>query len=34
MRVYEDKDVGDGLGEGEGGFEEGPGVGVCIEDYG
>lgn len=32
--VYEDEDVGDGLGQSEGGGEEGPGVGVCVEDDG
>lgn len=32
MSVYEDENVGYGFREGEGGFEEGPGVRVGIED--
>ncbi len=34
MGVYEDEEVGDCGGEGESWGEEGPGVGVCVEDYG
>lgn len=34
MGVDEDEDVGNGLGEGEGGFEEGPGAGVRVDDNG
>lgn len=34
MGVYEDQDVGDCFGEWEGVFEEGPGVWVCVDDYG
>ncbi len=34
MSVYEDGEVGDGGGEGEGWREEGPGVGVCVENDG
>lgn len=33
MGVYENEEVGDGGGEGEGGVEEGPGVRVGVEDY-
>lgn len=33
MGVYEDEEVGDGRGEGEGRREEGPCIGVRIEDY-
>lgn len=32
--VDEDEDVGEGGGQGEGRGEEGPGVRVCVEDYG
>lgn len=32
--VDEDEDVGDGGGEGEGRGEKGPGVWVCVDDYG
>lgn len=32
--VDEDKDIGDCLSEWEGLFEDGPGAGVCVEDYG
>lgn len=32
--IYEDEEVGEEGGEGEGGREEGPGGGVCVEDYG
>lgn len=32
--VYEDEEVGDGGGEGQGWGEEGPGVGIRVEDYG
>lgn len=34
MGVDEDEEVGYGLGEGEGGFEERPGVRVCVENDG
>ncbi len=34
MGVYEDEEVGDEGGEGEGWGEEGPGGGVGVEDYG
>ena len=34
MSVYEDEDVGDGLGEGDGLLEEGPGTGVRVDDDG
>jgi len=33
VSVYENEEVGDGGGEGEDWGEEGPGVGVCVEDY-
>jgi hypothetical protein len=31
--VDEDEEVGDGGGEGEDIGDEGPGLGVCVEDY-
>ena len=34
MGVYEDKEIGDCFGEGEGVCKEGPGVGVRVEDDG
>lgn len=34
MGVYEDEDVGDSLGEGEGLREQGPGAGIRVEDDG
>lgn len=32
--VYEDEEIRDGGGEGQGGGEESPGMGIGVEDYG